>query len=61
MAIVRVLVVDDDSMVLEFTCHLMSREGYEVLQAAGSRQAQQIGKDNPRVDLVVSDFKRLGI
>jgi DNA-binding response OmpR family regulator len=47
MAIVRVLVVDDDSMVLEFTCHLMSREGYEVLQAAGSRQAIRSAKTIP--------------
>jgi len=57
MATARVLVVDDDSTMLEVVSRMLTRAGYEVLPANGARQALEIVNNPPGVDLVVSDLK----
>lgn len=55
MATARVLVVDDDSMMLEVVSRMLTMAGYEVLPANGARQALEIVSNPPHIDLVVSD------
>ena len=55
MAAERIMIVDDDSLFLEIVTRILSRAGYEVLSAAGPRDALEIIRNNPPVHLVVSD------
>ena len=55
-AATRVVVVDDDAMILAFVRRLLSRHGYEVLPASGPRQALEIVKTPPPVQLILSDL-----
>jgi two-component system, cell cycle sensor histidine kinase and response regulator CckA len=52
----RVLVVDDEQLCLDVTSRRLRREGYEVFPASGPRQALEIVKKNPLMDLVLSDI-----
>jgi CheY-like chemotaxis protein len=56
MSAARVLVVDDDPLVLQTVSHMLSRAGYEVVPAGGPRQALGIVNKNPAIDLVLSDI-----
>jgi DNA-binding NtrC family response regulator len=56
MAAARILVVDDDLMMLGAVSGMLRRAGYEVLPADGPRQALEIVRNNSAVDLVVSDI-----
>ncbi|HEY7303030.1 MAG TPA: response regulator [Bryobacteraceae bacterium] len=58
MATARVLVVDDDSTLLDVVSRVLTRAGYEVLPANGAHQALEIvSNHHPYVDLVVSDLE----
>jgi DNA-binding NtrC family response regulator len=57
LATARVLVVDDDSPMLDVVSRGLIRAGYEVLPANGARQALEIVGNHSRVDLVVSDLE----
>jgi adenylate cyclase len=58
MATARVLIVDDDSDVLEIICrYLRELESYEVLSASSPIRALEIVKSKPSVDLVISDIE----
>lgn len=56
MIAARVLLVDDDSMMLKVLSLLLIRQGYEVLPASGSREALEIIKNDGPVDIIVSDI-----
>ena len=55
-AAARVLVVDDDALMLAFVSQMLSRQGYEVLPASGPRQALEIVRTPPPVQLILSDI-----
>jgi CheY-like chemotaxis protein len=56
MAAARVLVVDDDLMMLDVVSRSLKRTGYKVLPADGPRKAVEIVRNNSPVDLVISDI-----
>jgi DNA-binding NtrC family response regulator len=55
MAGARVLVVDDDSTMLNVIRRILTLGGYEVLTADGPRQALEIVRNRSPVHLVLSD------
>src|SRR4051812_26619516 len=57
MAATRVLVVDDDSLMLEVVSRMLHREGYEVLPAHGPQQALDLVRNAHPVDLVLADIR----
>jgi DNA-binding NtrC family response regulator len=56
LAAARILIVDDEALFLSATSRRLSREGYEVLSAHGPLQALEIIRNNPPIDLVVTDI-----
>jgi PAS domain S-box-containing protein len=51
-----VLVVEDEDALREVACRIMSRHGYQVLQAASGREALDIAESHPeRIDLLLTD------
>ena len=55
-AAARVLVVDDDAMMLASVSKMLSRQGYEVLPASGPCQALAIVRTPPPIHLILSDI-----
>ena len=51
----RVLVIDDDPMILNLLVRVFELEGYEVLQANNGKEGLIAFQDNP-IDLVVTDI-----
>ena len=51
-----VLVVDDDAVMLASVSRMLTRQGYEVLSAPGPRQALEIVRTPPPVQLILSDI-----
>ncbi|MGH8387932.1 MAG: PAS domain S-box protein [Pseudomonas sp.] len=51
-----VLVVDDDSLVLTSTCLLLEDLGHRVIPAISGGQGLQLFKENPAIDLVITDM-----
>jgi PAS domain S-box-containing protein len=51
----RILAVDDDSLVLMNTAALLEDLGHEVLCASSGDAALQLAKENPQLDLVITD------
>jgi CheY-like chemotaxis protein len=56
MSPVRVLLVDDDPIMLKVLSRLLLRYGYEVFPASGADQALEIIKNAAPVDIVVTDI-----
>ncbi len=56
-----ILVVDDEETVRESLAAVLEREGYRVLLAEGGDEGLQILKDNPAVQLVISDHNMPGM
>lgn len=54
-AVIRVLVVDDDSLIREMLVRVLSRAGYEVTSAANGKEALASFEAQP-VDLVITDI-----
>jgi CheY-like chemotaxis protein len=52
----RVLVVDDESIILDVCSRMLECGGHDVLQAMGPREALEIVRNDPSVDLVLSDI-----
>ncbi len=52
----KVLVVDDDSLVLTSTRLLIEDLGHRVLCAASGAQALELHERNPDIDLVITDM-----
>jgi len=52
----RVLLVEDEDVVRSFSVRALTRQGYEVLEAADGLEALKVMDENPgRIDIVVSD------
>ncbi|MBA3706293.1 MAG: response regulator transcription factor [Bacteroidetes bacterium] len=51
----KILVVDDDKMILEAISHHLSAEGYEVITATNGLQALEMAQ-NKKLDLIISDI-----
>jgi glutaredoxin 3 len=51
----RILVVDDEPLILDVVSRILLRQGYDVVLAHGPHQALEIIRDSCAVDLVVSD------
>ena len=51
----KILVVDDDKMVVQSITHLLTAEGYEVMTACNGMEALQIF-ENEIVDLIITDI-----
>ena len=51
-----VLIVDDEFLIVEVFGRLLSNHGYAVLIAHGARQALEIIRDVPGIDVVLSDI-----
>jgi DNA-binding NtrC family response regulator len=56
VAAARVLVVDDDALMLASVSRMLSRQGYDVLPASGPRQALEIVRTPPPIQLILSDI-----
>jgi DNA-binding NtrC family response regulator len=56
MAAARVLVVDDDQLVLTFLSGMLHMAGYDVLPATEPRQALGIIKNDPPIHVLLSDM-----
>ena len=56
MAAHRILVVDDDALILDAISRMLMHIGYEVLTAAGPRQALEIVRNSTPIHLVLADF-----
>src|SRR5215472_11942829 len=54
MSTARILVVDDNAVMLDAISQMLRREGYEVFPAAGPSQALEIVRNNSP-DLALSD------
>jgi len=57
LATARVLIVDDEPLFLDVLDRTLSRAGYEVLPASGPRRALEIIRNEPPVDLILSDVE----
>lgn len=55
MATTRLLIVDDEELLLDALSRMLSKAGYEVLAANRPRQALEIIKKEAPIDLVISD------
>ena len=51
----KILVVDDDKMILEAITHYLSSEGHEVITASNGLQALEMAQSK-RLDLIISDI-----
>jgi len=54
-----VLVVDDEPLMREFIAELLRDSGYQVLEASGAMEAQQLARNN-NIDLLLTDFSMPG-
>jgi PAS domain S-box-containing protein len=54
-ASLRILVVDDDSLVLMNTAALLEDLGHTVIEAMSGRQALEELENNPEIDLIITD------
>lgn len=52
----KILLIDDDELVLKSTRKLLERQGYEVFPASSAKEALQL-IDNDSLDLVISDIR----
>jgi CheY-like chemotaxis protein len=57
----RVLLVDDDPLVLASTAGMLEEIGHAVLPAEGGEQALAWLRDDPAIDVVVTDFVMPGM
>jgi CheY-like chemotaxis protein len=57
----RVMIVDDDPLVLAGTADLLEDLGHEVVEASSGRQALEILRAEARIDLVITDHAMPGM
>ena len=55
MVVIRILIIDDDDVMLRAVSRILHHNGYEVLSAANPREALELFKNRPPIHLVVSD------
>ena len=51
----RILVAEDNKLILETIAHSLTREGYEILKALDGKECLKILEDND-VDLLITDL-----
>jgi CheY-like chemotaxis protein len=51
----RILIAEDNKLILETIAHSLSREGYEIIKATDGKECLEILEDNP-VDLIITDL-----
>jgi DNA-binding response OmpR family regulator len=51
----KILIVDDDKMILEAISHYLTAEGHEVITAMNGLQALELAQSK-RLDLIISDI-----
>ena len=56
-----VLVVDDEPLMREFLADILRHSGYEVLEASGAREAQELTRRSGHITLLLTDFSMPGI
>jgi CheY-like chemotaxis protein len=56
-----ILVVDDDSDVLDLTAEVLAAAGYAVLTASGAGPALELLRSDDRVDLLLTDIVMPGL
>jgi two-component system, cell cycle sensor histidine kinase and response regulator CckA len=55
MSASRILVVDDEDAIREVARRILTREGYEVIAAAGGEEALTLIAEDEQVDLLLTD------
>ncbi len=58
---IRILAVDDEPDLRSLLRILLKNKGYEVLEAASGREAVEIVRSEPRIDLVIMDIMMPGL
>ena len=62
MTAAKVLIVDDEPEIINLIAAFLRRKGnYEVFFASSPQKALEIIKDNPSIDLVISDVEMPGM
>jgi len=51
----RILVIDDDVLVLDMLYESLTREGYDVLRASNGEEGMRLYREEP-VDLIITDI-----
>lgn len=51
----RILVAEDNKLILETVAHSLTREGYEILKAVDGKECLKILEEND-VDLIITDL-----
>jgi len=51
----RILVAEDNKLILETIAHSLTREGYEILKACDGKECLKMLEDN-EVDLIITDL-----
>ena len=51
----RILVIDDDVLVLDMLYESLTREGYDVLRASNGEEGLRLYRKEP-VDLIITDL-----
>ena len=51
----RILIAEDNKLILETIAHSLTREGYEILKASDGKECLKILEDN-EVDLLITDL-----
>ena len=52
----KILVADDEELIMSLVCDFLRREGYEPLSASDGEQALEVFKENPDIALVILDI-----
>ena len=52
----KILVADDEELIMNLVCDFLRREGYEPLSAADGEKALEVFKANPDISLVILDI-----
>ncbi len=61
MNMIRILAVDDEPDLRSLLRILLKNKGYEVLEAASGREAVELVRSEPRIDLVIMDIMMPGL
>lgn len=56
----KILIVDDEPLILEEALEALEFEGYDPLTASNVRDALKIAHDNPDITLILTDLKMPG-
>ena len=61
MDMIRILAVDDEPDLRSLLRILLKNRGYDVLEAASGREAVELVRSEPRIDLVIMDIMMPGL